>query len=34
MINFLFGFIVGILIGSIVGIGLMCILQVAKGDEK
>ena len=34
MINFLFGFIVGVLIGTVVGIGLMCILQIAKGDDS
>lgn len=34
MINFIFGLITGILIGSIIGVGLMCILQIAKDDEE
>lgn len=34
MINFIFGLIVGLLIGSVVGVGLMCILQIAKDDEE
>jgi len=34
MINFIFGLITGILIGSVIGVGLMCILQIAKDDEK
>lgn len=31
MINFIFGLITGVLIGSV---GLMCILQIAKDDEE
>lgn len=27
-------FIVGIFIGAILGIGIMCLLQVAKDDEE
>lgn len=34
MINFIFGLITGLLIGSVVGVGLMCILQIAKDDEE
>lgn len=34
MINFIFGLITGVLIGSVVGVGLMCILQIAKDDEE
>lgn len=34
MINFIFGLIVGLLIGGVVGVGLMCILQIAKDDEE
>lgn len=34
MINFIFGLIVGLIIGGIVGVGLMCILQIAKDDEE
>lgn len=34
MMNFIFGFIVGLLIGGVVGVGLMCILQIAKDDEE
>ena len=34
MINFIFGLIVGVIIGGIVGVGLMCILQIAKDDEE
>lgn len=30
MINFL----IGLFIGTFIGIGLMCLLQVAKDDEK
>lgn len=34
MINFIFGLIVGLLIGGVIGVGLMCILQIAKDDEE
>ena len=34
MINFIFGLIVGLIIGGIVGVGLMCILQIVKDDEE
>lgn len=34
MINFIFGLIAGLIIGGIVGVGLMCILQIAKDDEE
>lgn len=34
MINFIFGLIVGLLIGGVVGVGVMCILQIAKDDEE
>lgn len=34
MINFIFGFIAGLLIGGVVGVGSMCILQIAKDDEE
>jgi gas vesicle protein len=34
MINFIFGLITGVLIGSVVSVGLMCILQIAKDDEE
>lgn len=27
-------FIAGLLIGAILGVGIMCLLQVAKDDEK
>lgn len=27
-------FIAGLLIGAIIGVGIMCLLQVAKDDEK
>lgn len=27
-------FIAGLLIGVIIGVGIMCLLQVAKDDEK
>lgn len=27
-------FVLGLFIGTIIGIGLMCILQVAKDDEE
>ena len=27
-------FIAGLLIGSMVGVGIMCLLQVAKDDEE
>lgn len=26
-------FIIGLILGTLIGIGLMCILQVAKGEE-
>lgn len=34
MINFIFGLIVGLIIGGILGVGLMCILQISKDDEE
>ncbi len=34
MINFIFGLILGLLIGGVVGVGVMCILQIAKDDEE
>lgn len=34
MINFIFGLITGLIIGGIVGVGLMCIVQIAKDDEE
>ncbi len=27
-------FILGLFIGTLIGIGIMCILQVAKGEEE
>lgn len=30
----MFKFLLGIFIGAIIGIGLMCILQVAKDEEE
>nr|DAO40631.1 MAG TPA: Protein of unknown function (DUF3789) [Caudoviricetes sp.] len=30
----MFKFLLGIFIGAIIGIGLMCILQVAREDEE
>lgn len=34
MINFIFGLIVGLLIGGVVGVGVMCILQVSRECEE
>ena len=34
MINFIFGLILGLLIGGVVDVGVMCILQIAKDDEE
>lgn len=34
MINFILGLFAGLSIGSITGVGLMCLLQVAKGEEE
>ena len=34
MINLIFGLILGLLIGGVVGVGVMCILQIAKDDEE
>lgn len=34
MINFIFGLILGLLIGGVIGVGGMCILQIAKDDEE
>lgn len=34
MINFIFGLITGLLIGNVIGVGLMCILQIVKDDEE
>ena len=30
----MFKFLLGVFIGTLIGIGIMCILQVAKGDEE
>lgn len=34
MISFILGLILGLLIGGVIGVGLMCILQIAKDDEE
>lgn len=34
MINFILGLFAGLFIGSTIGVGLMCLLQVAKDDEE